>query len=39
MPINHHADGTAVPAELAEIFRSVLRDPDIELTLQTTSDD
>jgi acyl carrier protein len=39
MPITHHSDPTAVLAELTDMFRSVLRDPDIELTLQTTSDD
>jgi acyl carrier protein len=39
MPTNHASERTAILAVLSEIFRSVLDDPDIEVTMETTCDD
>jgi acyl carrier protein len=39
MPKNHAADRTAILAALTDIFRSVFEDSDLELTIETTSDD
>jgi acyl carrier protein len=39
MSENHATDRTAILAALADIFRSVFEDSDLELTMETTSDD
>jgi acyl carrier protein len=39
MPTRHEAERSAILAELTDVFRSVLADPALELTLETTSDD
>jgi acyl carrier protein len=39
MPAGLHSHRAAILAEITDIFRSVLRDPSIELTLETTADD
>ena len=39
MPARHATDRAAILAEVTDIVRSVLRDPSIELTLETTADD
>jgi len=39
MPITQQTDRATVLAELADIFRLVLRDPDIELSFETNGDD
>ena len=39
MPTIHAAERPAILAALSDIFRSVLEDPDIEVTMETTSDD
>jgi acyl carrier protein len=39
MPKNHAADRTAILAALTDIFRSVFEDAELELTMETTSDD
>jgi acyl carrier protein len=39
MPTNHAIDRAAILSEITDIFRSVLDDPCIELTPETTSDD
>jgi acyl carrier protein len=39
MPAHHAIDHAAILAEVTDIVRSVLRDPAIELTLETTADD
>jgi acyl carrier protein len=39
MPNNRAADRTAILAVLTDIFRSVFEDADLELTMETTSDD
>jgi acyl carrier protein len=39
MPNNRAADRTAILAALTDIFRSVFEDADLELAMETTSDD
>jgi acyl carrier protein len=39
MSANHTMDRAAILTEVTDIFRSVLQDPGIELTPETTSDD
>ena len=39
MPNNCAADRTAILAALTDIFRFAFEDPDLELTMETTSDD
>ena len=39
MPVSPHSHRADILAEVTDIVRSVLRDPSIELTIETTADD